>query len=230
MKKFTRIVANLLTLFRICLVFVMLPFLFYIEKKQIKIESTSTFIKFFKDSRIWFSIIFLLASITDYLDGYIAKKFKKQSIFGKFFDPIADKLLVIISFLYIHLLCNKAVLFEDYQIEENIEYYVLGVLVLSIMRDFLIMGVRLIAFEQKKIIKSSFLGKLKTIFAFISIIFILLSNIIRQSFVETCSVNTIHMLIKSCLIINAVCIFISGLYYIIKHFKIIEKNFYNKQK
>ncbi|WP_374695529.1 CDP-alcohol phosphatidyltransferase family protein [Areca yellow leaf disease phytoplasma] len=48
-----------------------------------------------------FQIIFIVAAITDYLDGYIAKKYQQQTVFGKFFDPIADKLLVIITLFYI---------------------------------------------------------------------------------------------------------------------------------
>ncbi|WP_374695527.1 CDP-alcohol phosphatidyltransferase family protein [Areca yellow leaf disease phytoplasma] len=45
--------------------------------------------------------LFIVAAITDYLDGYIAKKYQQQTVFGKFFDPIADKLLVIITLFYI---------------------------------------------------------------------------------------------------------------------------------
>lgn len=57
---------------------------------------------------------------------------------------------------------------------------VLSVLLINIIRDFLIMGVRLMAFEQKTIITASFLGKLKTIFTFASILFILLSQQIKN--------------------------------------------------
>ncbi len=212
MKKLIKTSANLITLFRILLVFVMLPFLF-VTKKVL----THTHPDLFK---IPFILIFILASITDFLDGYIAKKFKQQTIFGKFFDPIADKLLVIVSFFYIYILSTKHALLLEKNDNKGIEFLLLSVLLINIIRDFLVMGVRLVAFEQKTIITASFLGKLKTIFTFISIFLMLISKEIESKLdIKMIFFNKIF------LIINIFLIIWSGFFYIIKNFKFIKNNF-----
>ncbi|MGI3136385.1 MAG: CDP-alcohol phosphatidyltransferase family protein [Candidatus Phytoplasma vitis] len=212
MKKLIKTSANLITLFRIFLVFVMLPFLF-VTKKVLTHPDPDLF-------KIPFILIFILASITDFLDGYIAKKFKQQTIFGKFFDPIADKLLVIVSFFYIYILSSKHALLSNKDHNKQIELLLLSVLLINIIRDFLVMGVRLMAFEQKTIITASFLGKLKTIFTFISIFLMLISKEIEP-------ILGIPMIFfnKIFLIINIFLIIWSGFFYIIKNFKFIKNNF-----
>ncbi|WP_323847863.1 MAG: CDP-alcohol phosphatidyltransferase family protein [Phytoplasma sp.] len=213
MKKITKISANLITLFRIFLVFFMLPFLFIKSKNNPSDNQL----------RIYFVFIFLLASLTDFLDGYIAKKFQQQTVFGKFFDPIADKLLIIVSFFYIYILCENNKLLSENSSVLNIKNMVLSVLLINIIRDFLIMGVRLMAFEQKTIITASFLGKLKTIFTFASILFILLSQQIKNiTYLEEI---TLIYTMKIILIINIFLVISSGAHYIIKNFKFITKNF-----
>lgn len=212
MKKLIKTSANLITLFRILLVFVMLPFLFVTKKVWTHSDPDS-----FKTP---FILIFILASITDFLDGYIAKKFKQQTIFGKFFDPIADKLLVIVSFFYIYILSSKHALLLEKNDNKGIEFLLLSVLLINIIRDFLVMGVRLVAFEQKTIITASFLGKLKTIFTFISIFLMLISKEIESKLqIEMIFFNKIF------LIINIFLIIWSGFLYIIKNFKFIKNNF-----
>ncbi|WP_341266652.1 CDP-alcohol phosphatidyltransferase family protein [Candidatus Phytoplasma fraxini] len=216
MKKIIKISANLITLFRIFLVFFMLIFLFNQYKNP---ETTLLEDKY----GIYFILVFLLASFTDFLDGYIAKNFKQQTVFGKFFDPIADKLLVIVSFFYIYRLCHsKQLLYVD-DSKNIIEHLVLSVLLINIIRDFLVMGVRLMAFEQKTIITASFLGKLKTSFTFISILFILISRQIPlNAYLQKTTLMTLTVI---CLIINIFLVILSGAYYIIKNFKFIQKNF-----
>ncbi|WP_227807123.1 CDP-alcohol phosphatidyltransferase family protein [Mulberry dwarf phytoplasma] len=85
------LLANLITVFRIVLVFVLLP-LMCVSESEPEFANVLTF-----------QIIFIVAAITDYLDGYIAKKYQQQTVFGKFFDPIADKLLVIITNTFLYL-------------------------------------------------------------------------------------------------------------------------------
>lgn len=137
--------ANKLTIFRIILVFIILiiPF-FNIQGDILGIPITFFII----------DVIFIIASITDKLDGYIARSRNQITIFGKFLDPIADKILVIISMM---------LLIEFGKIPSWIPAII-------IMREFIVSGYRLIAVEKKgKVIAASVWGKLKTVTQMIAI-------------------------------------------------------------
>ena len=130
---------NKLTIFRIILVPIMaiIPF-FNFDIKWIVID-----------------IIFILASITDKLDGYIARSTNQITTFGKFLDPIADKILVIVSMI---------ILVEHSKIPSWIPAII-------IMREFIVSGYRLIAVEKKgEVVAASIWGKLKTVTQMIAII------------------------------------------------------------
>lgn len=105
-------------------------------------------------------IIFSIASFTDFLDGEIARRGKIVTTFGKFFDPIADKLLVNTVLL---LLTN------DNKISVVIP-------ILMIARDMMVDAMRLMAASNQEVIAASKLGKLKTVTQMIGIIFILLDD------------------------------------------------------
>lgn len=93
--------------------------------------------------------IFIVASLTDTLDGYLARKYNLVSNFGKFVDPLADKLLV----------CSALVCFVA--IPEN-SMPAWGVIVI-ISRDFIISGFRLVASDAGVVIAASWWGKIKTV-------------------------------------------------------------------
>ena len=137
--------ANKLTIFRIILVFIILiiPF-FNIQGDILGIPITFFII----------DVIFIIAYITDKLDGYIARSRNQITTFGKFLDPIADKILVIISMM---------LLIEFGKIPSWIPAII-------IMREFIVSGYRLIAVEKKgKVIAASVWGKLKTVTQMIAI-------------------------------------------------------------
>ncbi len=137
---------NKLTVFRIILVFVILiiPFL-KIQGAVLGIPATMFLI----------DIIFIIASITDKLDGYIARSTNQITTFGKFLDPIADKILVIVAML---------ILVEYARIPSWIPAII-------IMREFIVSGYRLIAVEKKgEVIAASVWGKLKTVTQMVAII------------------------------------------------------------
>jgi len=105
--------------------------------------------------------LFALASFTDFLDGYLARKNHQVSTFGKFMDPIADKLLVntlFILFAYQGLIPVVAVL-------------------VMIWRDVFVDGLRMLAAEKGKVMAAGYLGKLKTVVQMVTIMLILFSNL-----------------------------------------------------
>jgi len=105
--------------------------------------------------------IFLVASFTDMLDGKIARKRGLVTTFGKFADPIADKLLVNSVFI---ILASKQVI------------PVLPV-VLMICRDTVVDGCRMLAGKNGLVIAAGFLGKLKTVMQMITIVLIFINNL-----------------------------------------------------
>ena len=102
--------------------------------------------------------LFLIASFTDFLDGYIARKQNLVTVFGKFIDPLADKLLVMAALIVLNAL-------------GFVPYWV-TVVILS--REFIVTGIRLVAVGDGKVIAASKLGKYKTASTMVGIILMLL--------------------------------------------------------
>jgi len=126
--------------------------------------------------RITAFVFFVAASLTDLIDGYLARKWNQETELGKFLDPLADKILVVGCFITFILL--------DEQIE-------LWMVLLIILRDMLITTLRFIAIRQGKSVRTTMMGKVKTTFQMTAIIillifFMLLSigerNAINQAF------------------------------------------------
>jgi CDP-diacylglycerol--glycerol-3-phosphate 3-phosphatidyltransferase len=109
-----------------------------------------------------FSILFVIASLTDFLDGYIARKYHQISTFGKFLDPIADKVLVMVAFLYLMLLMPDRI--------------PLWAIMIVIIREFAVTGIRLLAIERGHVISASIFGKAKTATTMIALIWLLFND------------------------------------------------------
>ncbi len=105
-------------------------------------------------------IIFIVAALTDLLDGWIARKYNIVTNFGKFMDPLADKLLVCSM-----LICLVAL--------GRIEAWIVIVI---IAREFIISGFRLVASDQGVVIAASYWGKFKTVFQLIMIGFLMVEE------------------------------------------------------
>lgn len=104
--------------------------------------------------------IFIVASLTDLLDGKIARKYNLVTNFGKFMDPLADKLLVCSA-----LIC----LIELGQVPA-------WMVIVIISREFIISGFRLVASDNGVVIAASYWGKFKTVFQMVAVI-LLIANI-----------------------------------------------------
>ena len=106
-------------------------------------------------------MLFIVASLTDFLDGQIARKQNIITTFGKFMDPIADKLLV--NSLIIILACTSKI------------HMIVPLIMIS--RDLVVDAIRLLASQNNVVLAASQLGKAKTFTQMLGIIFILLNNI-----------------------------------------------------
>jgi len=144
--------ANKLTIFRIILVPIMIIVTFFnIPGEFLGIPTVSWIL----------NLIFIIASITDKLDGYIARSRNQVNTFGKFLDPIADKILVITAMI---------ILVEMGKLPAWIPTIV-------VFREFIVSGYRLIAVEKGgKVIAASIWGKLKTVTQMIAIILAFIDN------------------------------------------------------
>lgn len=112
--------------------------------------------------------LFIIASLTDLLDGKIARKYNLVTNFGKFMDPLADKLLVCSA-----LICL---------IERNALPAWMVIIIIS--REFIISGFRLIASDNGVVIAASYWGKFKTTFQMVSVVLLIL-DIPALAFVTT---------------------------------------------
>lgn len=107
--------------------------------------------------RIVANVLFIIASLTDLFDGKIARKYNMVTNFGKFMDPLADKLLVCSA-----LIC----LIELGQLAA-------WVVIVIISREFIISGFRLVAADNGVVIAASYWGKFKTTFQMIAVILLI---------------------------------------------------------
>ena len=130
--------ANKITLFRISMIPVFL-------------------ILAYTDAGVWAVLVFLLASLSDTLDGYIARHYDQITDFGKFMDPLADKILVLSAMCF----------FVE---RGQMPGWAVAVI---LFREFAVSGLRLIAVEQGRVIAAGWSGKVKTTVTMLGIILML---------------------------------------------------------
>ena len=141
------------------------------------------------------AFIFLLALITDYLDGLVARKFNQETPFGAFLDPIADKLLVVVTILLLS------------RTFDSILFLIASFIIVS--REFLVIAIRQRLAEIKASVpmKVNTLGKVKTAFQMTSLFLLLHQNIL------ICFIN-LHAIGLLLLFVAAVLTVISFIYYV----------------
>ena len=139
--------------------------------------------------------LFIIASLTDMLDGKIARKYNLVTNFGKFMDPLADKLLVCSA-----LIC----LIELGQLPS-------WMVIIIVSREFIISGFRLIAAEQGIVIAATYWGKFKTTFQMIAVILMIVD------------LPVLHILTVACTWIALVLTVVSLVDYIAKNHKVLTE-------
>ena len=102
-------------------------------------------------------IVFILASLSDLLDGYIARHYHQVTNFGKFMDPLADKMLVLAAMCFF---------VEKGQMPG-------WVMALVLFREFAVSGLRLVAAEQNRVIAAAWSGKVKTTCTMVGLCFMM---------------------------------------------------------
>lgn len=110
-----------------------------------------------RTGEVWAVVVFVLAALTDTLDGYVARARKEITKFGQLMDPIADKLLVSAALI---------VLVEQNEISSWVVMLILG-------REFAVSGLRMVVASDGIVIPASFIGKLKTVSQIVAIVALL---------------------------------------------------------
>lgn len=146
-------------------------------------------------------IIFILASLTDSIDGYIARKNNQVTNFGKLMDPLADKILIMTALVSF--------------VEKSYIPSWFAILILS--REFIVTGVRLIAVQNGEVVSAGIWGKIKTVSQIVIIVMIFINFGIRK-------INTKADFILIGIFIVLTLTFYSGYDYIRKNWKFIKEN------
>ncbi len=195
-------IPNWLTLFRILLVPLVIIFLLISDSTKVATNLVKPLYQVWIDNQITISvnasvliagIFFILASVTDFLDGFLARKYHWVSDFGKLWDPLADKLLTNSV-----LICLGA-----------LGYLPIWLVLIFVIRDIIIDGYRMLAAKAKVVVAANWIGKIKTVFMMVGIIYIF--------FLGTRFHGWYYWTINNlCLYIGAILAIVSGIIYMIQ--------------
>lgn len=164
--------------------------------------------------------VFIVASLTDLFDGKIARKYNLVTNFGKFMDPLADKLLVctgLILFVQLGVFSEGHSLFNPGI--ENVIYTI--VVLLIVAREFIISGFRLIAAEKGVVLAAVKIAKLKTTFQMIMLITLMFN---LPKFFELILKNDVMTV--PCVILEWILILISLVLTVVSLMSYLTKNWY----
>lgn len=156
-------------------------------------------------------IIFLIASFTDFLDGYLARKNNLVTTFGKFLDPIADKLLVLSALIML--------------VEQGIIPGWIPIIIAA--REFIVSGIRMLAAGDGKVIAASWYGKVKTVSQMIAISLAFLST---NTFMQFTSVEMgtgaliLNILMSLAMVVAVLMTILSGVDYFMKSKDIVLRS------
>lgn len=155
-------------------------------------------------------IVFAVASFTDFLDGSIARKYNMVTDFGKFMDPLADKLLTTVALIYLCLngMCHEIII------------------CIVLAREFAVSGIRLIAAANpagSKVIAAGMMGKMKTVFQMAaSMLGLLAIALWNMGVIGQATYFNMALVTNVLMWIMAVLTVVSGMQYIIPNFDLIK--------
>ena len=150
-------------------------------------------------------IVFLVASFTDHLDGKLTRKYGQITTFGKFLDPLADKMLVMSAFI-----C-----FVDLNLISSVP------VIIILLREFLVTSMRLVAMSSGKVVAANIWGRTKTVTQLIAIIVILVSQCFSTK-IANLSYNELNFISS----INNFFVWISVFFTVFSGYIYMKENFY----
>ena len=191
---------NKLTIARMCAIPIVIIVTF--------LSFLSDVIKGFNLQLLILLVVFILASITDFLDGKIARKYNLVTNFGKFMDPLADKLLVMSTMIAI----LELGIFQAFGVNFGF------VITIILARELAVTGLRTLAADNGVVISASKLGKLKTVSQMFMIIYVIGINMFNIE-------NTLIKDIVTVVLVSFATIMtiVSGIDYFIKNAKVLKE-------
>lgn len=150
-------------------------------------------------------VIFVLASITDAIDGKMARKYNLVTSFGKFLDPLADKMLTTAAFLgFISMYAGTKYCWQ-----------LTAITFIVLFREFAVSSVRLVVVSSGgKVIAANIWGKLKTVTQMVGIVFALFAYVLIADFGISSIADTCNIIICAVFWLSAVLCIISGFIYL----------------
>ncbi len=159
-------------------------------------------------------IVFCVASLTDMLDGWSARKLNMESEFGAFIDPLADKFLVISALIAIIAL------------DPYLEVFDLWMILIIVGRDVLITVMRMLAIREGRPLRTSRLGKFKTAFQMISVVIIIMIYMAKKGKFLNTHESVPYWIMLAVTVFTA----ISGLRYIVTNWRLFVPLIKGKKK
>lgn len=154
-------------------------------------------------SAVWVTVLYIVLSLTDKLDGYLARSRHEVTTFGKFLDPIADKLAVVVALCYL--------------LEQGVVSP--WVLLVVVAREFLVSGLRMVVASEGVVIAASNLGKWKTATTMVAICGLLLARAIPGGTTQAVAFGLFDVLLWVAVVLTAW----SGIDYFVKSWSYVAK-------
>jgi len=201
-------VPNKLSMVRILIVPVILVFLLPVDIFSFVPASWNSFV--LSNGRVVAGVLFLLASITDYLDGQIARKYDLITNLGKFLDALADKMLVISVLVALVSLNRISSVF----------------VIIIILREFMVTGIRMLASEKGVVMAAKMIGKVKTVTQMIAITVFLFEPLLISLFARGNEVieKVIYYSGDVCFYICVLMTILSGMDYLVKNLNYLKES------